>query len=228
MSVVALFIGVIIGCLLPVKVQGWVRGVAGKARGLVLGAAPASNVPSSKEDSSPASTAFIPDKGRDEVSPSPPNKPIEAIKGFLAGVGNMASFVIRHPVLLIGIALVAFWLIAGSSCARLPFGKSNDALRIERELAEANATVKAHEARLAELSRDLAVNTERDRNRRAQVVAQTEQEIENAAAQVDPFALSDAYERGYVCMLDASACASRSDPAPSRSAPVRGASADPV
>lgn len=232
-----LLFGIVLGFALAttfIDVTLWVRGVAGKARGLVLGAAPASNVPPSKEDSSPASTAFVPDKGRDKVSPSPPNKPIErhrfwtAVSAFGRGIANVIGFALKHPVLLIGIALVAFWLIAGSSCARLPFGKSNDALRIERELAEANATVRAHEARLAELSRDLAVNTERDRNRRAQVVAQTEQEIENAAAQVDPFALSDAYERGYVCMLDASACASRSDPAPSRSAPVRGASADPV
>jgi hypothetical protein len=229
-AAVLIALGIIAGQFFPTSFREWVRAVAGKARDAAFGSRPAraANVLSSKEDRSPARAESVPDTGRDEVRPSPPNKPIEAVKGFLAGVGNAATFVVKHPVLFIGLALVAFWLIAGSSCARLPFGKSADALRMERELAEANAAVKEHEARLAELSRDLAVNTERDRARRAEALAEAEQDISNAESQVDPDALFDAYERGYLCLLDPRACPGSDDPATGGSAPVRGPSASPV
>ncbi len=246
-AAILIVIGILAGQFFPLKFREWVRALAGKARGLVLGAAPALQ----KAASSPSKAASIASDAAAspaeyggasangaipaaEVRPTPPNKPIErhrfwtVVSAFGRGIANVIDFTLKHPVLLIGLVLVAFWLIAGSSCARLPFGKSADALRMERELAEANAAVKEHEARLAELSRDLAVNTERDRARRAAALAEAEQDISNAESQVDPDALYDAYERGYLCLLDPGACPGGGDPAPRRVAPVRGAVAGPV
>ncbi len=196
----------------------WVRGAAGKARGVVLGSRPAPRAPTT------ANSAAV------EVSPTPPKNPIragQAAKNILAFLGGLLAWMAKNPVLAIGLVLLAAFLLLGPpSCS--PFGKSRGELRLEREIAEARAEVHQLEARMGELSRDLAVNTERDRTRRSQVITQAQQEIEHAAAQVDPEALGAAYERRYLCVLDASTCPGSADPAPSGPPAVRGAGAGPV
>lgn len=94
----ALAAGIIAGQFFPNQFRERVRALAGKARDAAFGSRPASKVAMGISAEIPAGN---------EVRPSPPNKPIEAVKGFLAGVGNMAAFVVKHPVLLIGLALVA-------------------------------------------------------------------------------------------------------------------------
>lgn len=198
----------------------WVRGAAGKARDVAFGLRPAARA----DDSATAQTEMA----SPEVSPTPPKNPIragQAVKNILAFFGGLLAWMAKNPMLAIGLVLLAALLVFG-----LPFGigKSKGELRLEREIAEMNETIRAHEARVNELSRDLAVNTERDRTRRAQVIAQAEQELGNAAAQIDPDALYDVYAAQYLCLLDARACASSSDSAPSRTPPVRGSSASPA
>lgn len=203
------------------KLIPWVRvrGAAGKARGVVFGLRPASAAASMGNSHSTGAT---------EVSPTPPKNPIRAgraLKNIFAFFVGLLGWAAKNPVAVLAIAVLALWLTVGASCSG-PFGKSRDALRLERELAEANARVAEHEARLGEIARDLAVNTERDRTRRTQVITQAQQEIEDATAQVDPDAQYSAYVRGYICLLDAGACASRSDPAPAGTDPVRSPRAD--
>ena len=204
----------------------WVRGAAGKARDVAFGlrpAAAAGHIEPAKADNGSH-------MAQSEVSPTPPKNPIragQAAKNILAFLGGLLAWMAKNPVLAIGLVLLAAFLLLGPpSCS--PFGKSRGELRLEREIAEARAEVHQLEARMGELSRDLAVNTERDRTRRSQVITQAQQEIEHAAAQVDPEALGAAYERRYLCVLDASTCPGSADPAPSGPPAVRGAGAGPV
>jgi hypothetical protein len=202
------------------KLIPWVRGAAGKARDVAFGPRPAARA----DDSATAQTEMA----SPEVSPTPPKNPIrawKAIGNILAFFGGLLAWAAKNPVAVLALAVLALWLTVGASCSG-PFGKSKDALRLEREIAEMNETIRAHEARVSELSRDLAVNTERDRTRRTQVITQAQQEIEDATAEVDPEAQYAAYVRGYICVLDPRACANSADPAPSRTPPVRSPAPD--
>jgi len=192
------------------KLIPWVRGAAGKARDAVFGAAPARTLT--------------------EVSLPSPKKPIElgvALKNILGFFAGLIGWIVRNPMLALGLIVLALFLTLGPpSCS--PFGKSRGELRLEREIAEANARVLQLEASMGNLSRDLAVNTERDRTRRAHVITRAQQEIEDATAQVDPTAQFDAYTRGYICLLTPSACAGGPDPAPAGTAPMRSPGAHAV
>jgi len=99
----------------------WVRGVAGKARDAVLGAAPARTLT--------------------EVSPPRPKNPIragQAVKNIFAFFVGLIGWAAKNPVAVLALAVLALWLVVGASCSG-PFGKSRDALRLERELAEREA-----------------------------------------------------------------------------------------
>ena len=202
----------------------WVRGAAGKARDVAFGlrpAAAAGHIEPAKADNGSH-------MAQSEVSPTPPKNPIragQALKNILGFFVGLIGWMAKNPVAVLALAVLALWLTVGASCSG-PFGKSKDALRLEREIAEMNETIRAHEARVSELSRDLAVNTERDRTRRTQVITQAQQEIEDATAEVDPEAQYAAYVRGYICVLDPRACANSADPAPSRTPPVRSPAPD--
>jgi hypothetical protein len=211
----ALAAGIIAGQFLPLKFREWVRGVAGKARELVLGAAPAPALKSQNLISNDAA----------EVRPPRPNKSIEALKGFLAGVGNMAAFVVKHPILLIGLALVAFWLIAGSSCARLPFGKSADTLRAERDAAESVAVVRKHERDMSDYATNLSERSNRDRDRTREIVDHAEQDLADAVEQADFDALWRTYDGAYRGMWDDAERPDSPNPAPGRPEILRGADA---
>jgi len=204
--------------------------LAGKARDAVFGSRPAlySNAIQAQETVHRApEDVYRTEKPSIELSPTPPKNPIrvwKAIGNILAFFGGLLAWAAKNPVAVIALIVLALWLTVGASCSG-PFGKSKDALRLEREIAEMRAEVAEHQARLEGLAGELAVNTERDRTRRTQVITQAQQEIEDATAQVDPEAQYGAYVRGYLCLLDASTCRDRTDPAPSRTDPVRSSGA---
>lgn len=222
----ALAAGIIAGQFFPNQFREWVRALAGKARDAAFGSRPASKV-------SMGISAEIP--VGNEVRPSPPNKPIEAVKGFLAGVGKMAAFVVKHPVLLFGLALVAFWLIAGSSCARLPFGKSADTLRAERDAERINSAVAKNERDVAAFALEIAERTHARTNAANQAVIEGQQELADVVANLPPMVgqehfadlqrrYADAYER----VLRAAGFEGEPDPSPPRSEPMRRPATDAV
>ena len=107
----------------------WVRGAAGKARGVVLGSRPAPRAPTT------ANSAAV------EVSPTPPKNPIragQALKNILGFFVGLIGWAAKNPVAVLALAVLALWLVVGASCSG-PFGKSRDALRLEREIAEREA-----------------------------------------------------------------------------------------
>jgi hypothetical protein len=107
----------------------WVRGAAGKARGVVLGSRPAPRAPTT------ANSAAV------EVSPTPPKNPIragQALKNILGFFVGLIGWAAKNPVAVLALAVLALWLTVGASCSG-PFGKSRDALRLEREIAEREA-----------------------------------------------------------------------------------------
>ena len=107
----------------------WVRGAAGKARGVVLGSRPAPRAPTT------ANSAAV------EVSPTPPKNPIragQALKNILGFFVGLIGWAAKNPVAVLALAVLALWLVAGASCAG-PFGKSRGELRLEREIAEREA-----------------------------------------------------------------------------------------
>lgn len=213
-AAVLIAIGILAGQFFPTSFREWVRGVAGKARGLVLGAAPAPvseirasahNVDLSQSDHSP------------EVRPTPPNKNIQIGRAL----ANVAGFLWRWKWAII--AALIFTLLVGlmRGCAGpLDFGKSRGQIALERELAEANAEVRKHERDLSDFATGLAERTYRDRDRAAAAVENAEQELSNAVEQDDFDAMYRAYRAGYDGPNGVWAQPSgddRPNPAPSRS-----------
>jgi hypothetical protein len=79
--------------------------------------------------------------GLSEVSPTPPKNPIragQALKNILGFFVGLIGWAAKNPVAVLALAVLALWLTVGASCSG-PFGKSRDALRLERELAEREA-----------------------------------------------------------------------------------------
>ena len=127
------------------KLIPWVRGAAGKARGVVFGLRPArdSNTPAVMEASAPLppSDGAETPISRHEVSPTPPKNPIragQALKNILGFFVGLIGWAAKNPVAVLALAVLALWLTVGASCAG-PFGKSRGELRLEREIAEREA-----------------------------------------------------------------------------------------
>lgn len=118
--------------------------LAGKARGVVFGARPAlySNAIQAQETVHRApEDVYRTEKPRIEVSPTPPKNPIrpwKALGNILAFFGGLLAWAAKNPVAVIALVILALWLTVGASCSG-PFGKSKDALRLEREIAEREA-----------------------------------------------------------------------------------------
>lgn len=129
------------------KLIPWVRGAAGKARGVVLGSRPAA---STRDNLSPI-----------EVSPTPPKNPIragQALKNILAFFGGLLAWMAKNPVVAIGLVLLACLLVFG-----LPFGlgKSKGELRLERDLAEGETqtqeTINERDTDIHAIGQDIAL-----------------------------------------------------------------------
>lgn len=98
-------------------------------------------------------------------------------------------------------------------------GRGADRERIKAE--RANTEVAEHEARLERKAGELGINTTRDRARRETVIARAEQELEHAAAEVDPDALYERYLAAHCELLPHPGCADSPNPAPSGTEGVR-------
>lgn len=115
----------------------WVRGAAGKARDVAFGlrpAAAAGHIEPAKADNGSH-------MAQSEVSPTPPKNPIragQALKNILGFFVGLIGWAAKNPVAVLALAVLALWLTVGASCSG-PFGKSRDALRLEREIAEREA-----------------------------------------------------------------------------------------
>lgn len=125
------------------KLIPWVRGAAGKARGVVFGLRPAPSAAKTTTirgdlGENPENTSYV---SRLEVSPTPPKNPIragQALKNILGFFVGLIGWAAKNPVAVLALAVLALWLTVGASCSG-PFGKSRDALRLEREIAEREA-----------------------------------------------------------------------------------------
>ncbi len=155
----------------------------------------------------------------DQSAPAqtPPNNPIR-----LPSIGAVLAWFWKWkaPILIVSAALFVFALMRGCS---IPFiGKSRDTLQAELKVERANVAVAEHEARLAQRAGELALETERDAARVDRVIAEAEQEIEDAVEADDFDRLYDAYRRAYGSVWD-DLGEGRSDPNAGGAAPVRGA-----
>jgi len=230
-AAVLIAIGIIAGQFFPLKFREWVRALAGKARGLVLGAAPASNLRYNVGASSAAPTGDNPSPV--EVRPAPPNKPI---KGFLSGLMNIGLFVVKNPLLIAGCFIVIAIFMLATGAIRLPFGdwgKSRDTLRAERDGERINAAVAKNERDLAAYALELADRTHGRTQAANQAVIDGQQDLANAVANLPPMVgeehfadlqrrYADAYER----VLRAAGFEGEPNPDPRRSAPLRSAPAN--
>jgi len=188
-----------------VRLRAWP--VIRRAWGAVVGvarkrAAPAAPVSAKSTLTPPAQT--------------PPNNPIR-----LPSIASVFAWCWKYRALIVVVSagLFVFGLLRGCS---LPFfGKSRDTLQAELKVERANVAVAEHEARLAQRAGELALETERDAARVDRVIAQAEQEIEDAVEADDFDRLYDAYRRAYGSVWDD--LESSPDPAPRRAAPVPGA-----
>jgi hypothetical protein len=127
-----------------------------------------------------------------------------------------------HKIKLLALAaLLVAWSIFGDF--RWPWQPSRDTLRAELKEARTENAVLAHERVLEKMGGELALNTERDAGRRADVLAEVEQELEDAVSQMDFDQLFDLYDGATERLWHEPEPEDRSDPAPGRSAPVHSA-----
>lgn len=141
-----------------------------------------------------------------------------AISGVLAWLGRY-----RTPLLFLAGFVIVVSLMRGCS---VPFiGKSRDTLRAELENAEADKIVLQHEADMEGLAGKLGIETERDAGRRAVVIAEVEQELEDAVSEMDFDLLFDRYTGASERLWIDPTPPDSPDPAPPRTDGVRGARA---
>lgn len=242
-ALLALGFGFVLGTLHGQgKLFPWVRGAAGKARGVVFGLRPApiaSHKTALSSDTDHLMGHSDP-MGGPEVSPTPPKNPIrvgEALKNLLGFARGFLGFILRYwqPILFVIVALVV-WNFANSvwRFASCPMGKpgllwcvgqTDDSAALEME--RINTQVAELEARVGALSGQLAENTARDQRRVDRIISQADQDITNAVEAVDPSELYSVYRRAYDSVWDDLAQGS-ADPAPSRPDRLPGAPANPV
>lgn len=147
------------------------------------------------------------------VMPGLPN--FGALGGALSLVSGKAWF-----------RLMLIPLVIGGILAVVEFTKHQGRLEERLKAERANVIVANHETDLAGKAIVLAEETHRDRTRREAVIAQAEQEIEDAVSQADFDRLYRAYALGYCGLLDLPECEDRPDPSPSGPPRLRSAPAD--
>jgi len=141
-----------------------------------------------------------------------PNKPIGAL------IGAFGAQLAGLPWL----RLAAIPLVIGAIFGIVTYiehrGADREKIKRERE----NVIVAEHERDVSDLAAKLGIETEQDARRVDRVIAQAEQEIEDAVEADDFDRLYRAYELGVCGVLSYPECADSSDPAPRRAAPVLG------
>ena len=153
----------------------WVRGAAGKARGVVFGSRPA------------ASDQVIADnKMIAEVSPTPPKNPIRPLK-VLAEVGKFIWHW-RHWIVAVLILVVAWRVLAPVvSFVSCPFGPGI-LWCADKEKIDESADTRAleHEADVATEAVDLAQRTHNNIDHAERAAARGTEDIEDAIANLPP------------------------------------------
>lgn len=172
------------------------------------------------------------DVKKTEVSAQRPNYPIgpslaKAGANLARAFGRALMFAVKHPVLALGLALIAIWFLSG---ARLPFawGKSKGELRLEAELARVQTELAQHETRIANLATTFSERTNRVRERARSVVQEAQTEIASAVDADDFALLYSAYERNYRRLLAYDEPGSGANPGAPGFAPMPRASGGPV
>lgn len=135
------------------KISKWVRGAWGGARGVFA----------RKDKNSPAQAAAVVTEesksaNRLQTESDQARKPIN----WTRALTNILGFFLRYwqPIVLVILALVIISAFRGCS---LPFdGKSKDALRLERELAEARAETQEQLRQRDEAIAAIRINTARE------------------------------------------------------------------
>ena len=156
--------GMVACCFVPDRFQARVRGVAGLVWGRVSKRAP---VPSSATVETLAATSAA-------TRPAPQL----TLEGVATGAGNLLGFFWRWKWVLL---VLAAYLLASNltGCSPFGLGKSRGELRLERELAEAEAetqaAVNARDAVIAQAARDAAI-------RRAQIRLESQRGQDEIAA----------------------------------------------
>jgi len=174
---------------------------------------------SRKTEAAPAVENFN-DVVEDAPATGPHQGPVRALS-----VSAVLAFLWKARWLIL--ILLAFIFAVGLMRGCTPiWAKSRDTLRAELKEARITETVTAHEAGVATKAIVLAEETHRDRTRREAVIAQAEQEIEDAVSQDDFDRLYRAYALGYCGLLDHPECEDRPDPSPSGPPGLRSAPAD--
>ena len=168
-------------------------------------------------------------QGAETVEKETSHKPaiLVAISNLARAFGRVLLFAVKHPVLALGLALIAIWFLAG---AKLPFawGKSKGELRLEAELARVQTELARHETDLANLATSLSERTNRVREHSRTAVQEARQEIASAVSANDFDLLYSAYERNYRRVLAYDESASGANPGAERAAPVPRLAGGPV
>ena len=121
--------------------------------------------------------------------------------------------------------LFVFGVGALRGCVPFDFAKSRDTLRAERNAERLNTEVAKHEADLGALSAELAERSQTRARRADAIVAQADQDLEDAVSQDDFDALYRAYRNGYDGLWDDLRPSYSPDPSEGRPARLPGARA---
>jgi hypothetical protein len=153
---------------------------------------------------------------------SPPvvTETVEAPMRLQLDWGQALSFLWKAKWLILFLSIFVVGVGAVRGCTP-PFAKSRDTLRAELKEARTSEAVTRHEALIASKAIELSEQTHTDRSRRAEVIAQAEQEIEDAVSQADFDRLYLAYRRAYDSVWDNAERSDSPNPNPSGVAPVR-------
>jgi hypothetical protein len=181
------------------KIRSWARPLWRAAWGAVVGGARKRAAPAAPVTGHVGTASADSGSHMDQSAPvqTPPNNPIRlpSIAAVFAWFWKW-----KAPILALAAFLFVFSLMRGCS---IPFiGKSRDTLQAELKVERANVAVAEHEARLAQRAGELALETEQDARRVDRVIAQAEQEIEDAVEADDFDRLYDAYRRAYGSVWD--------------------------
>lgn len=135
------------------------------------------------------------------------------------------AFLWKAKWAILFLLLFVFGVGALRGCVPFDFAKSRDTLRAERNAERLNTEVAKHEADLGALSAELAERSQTRARRADAIVAQADQDLEDAVSQDDFDALYRAYRNGYDGLWDDLRPSDSPDPSEGRPARLPGARA---